>query len=96
VVEEIAQVIAAEKLEPGFVDDIWMRLDAALSPQAETQFAAFANIHNVKKWVIATDFCIRDQIRPNDTFAFVVFPAGEKWAGTTELVAASPKTILRA
>jgi hypothetical protein len=71
---------------PSFVDGFWSHLDAAASPYAEKRLAAFARQRGVKKWIIATDFCIRDQFRPNDSFAFVVFAAGEKFHETEKMV----------
>ncbi len=63
-----------------FIDAFWSQLEAAVGPHAEKRLAAFVSQHGVRKWIIATDFCIRDKDRPNDSFAFVVFPAGERLA----------------
>jgi hypothetical protein len=74
----IEEAVAIDEPTPSFVDGLWLHLQAAVSPLAEKRLAAFARQRGVTKWIIATDFCIRDKSRPNDSFAFVIFPAGQK------------------
>ncbi len=70
-------------------------MHAAVSPLAEKRFAAFARQRGVRKWIIATDFCIRDKVRPNDSFAFVIFPAGEQLEETNKMLARLPARDLK-
>jgi hypothetical protein len=49
----------------------------------------------VTKWIIATDFCVEDLVRPNDSFAFVILPAGERFSETNAFLEKIPKRDLK-
>lgn len=57
-----------------FVDVLVEHLFAALEGAARDAFTAFVTAAGQTKWLIAADFCIADNTRPNDVFAFSVFP----------------------
>jgi hypothetical protein len=80
---------------PSFVDGLWKQLQDTFAPHAEKRLARFARQRNVTKWVIATDFCVEDLQRPNDSFAFVIFPAGERFAETQDFLSKVPKRDLK-
>ncbi len=79
----------------GWVDGFWHHLDAAAAPYVEKRFAAFVRQRAVSKWIIATDFCIRDQSRPNDALVFVVLPAGDRYEETLRMLEALPARDLK-
>lgn len=91
----IEEAVAIDEPTPSFVDGLWLHLQAAVSPLAEKRLAAFARQRGVTKWIIATDFCIRDKSRPNDSFAFVIFPAGQKLEETNKMLAGLPARDLK-
>ncbi|MGE5539423.1 MAG: hypothetical protein ACM30I_12460 [Gemmatimonas sp.] len=78
-----------------FVDELWTLLDRSVAPRAEKRLAAFIRQRNVSKWIIATDFCIADQSRPHDSFAFVIFPAGDEFDATQQLLQRGPRRDLK-
>jgi hypothetical protein len=57
-----------------FVDMLVEYLFAAIDGAARDAFTAFVTAAGRTKWIIAADFCIADDTRPNDVFAFTVFP----------------------
>lgn len=72
------------KSPPSFVDVLWSQLQQAFSPVAEKRFARFIRQRGADKWIIATDFCTGDSTRPNDSFAFVIIPAGDRFTEIQE------------
>src|SRR4029077_2712086 len=80
---------------PSFVDGLWKQLQDAFAPYAEKRLARFIRQRNVKKWIIATDFCVEDLGRPNDSFAFVILPAGERFSETQDFLRRIPKRDLK-
>jgi hypothetical protein len=82
--------------DPSFVDILWDQLNSAAAFRAERRFARFVRQRAVTKWVIATDFCIGDPNRPYDSFAFVVFPAGEQLDETVNRLSRIPPRDLKA
>ena len=84
-----------QKPRPSFVDSFWEHLDAAVRIEAERRLAEFVRRQNTSKWIIAADFCIRDQTRPNDSFAFVILPAGDKFRQTQALLGELPSSDLK-
>ncbi|MCW2273829.1 hypothetical protein GJ654_08455 [Rhodoblastus acidophilus] len=83
------------EIPQGFVNALWAHLDAAIQPWVEKRLRSFAKRHGVLKWIISTDFCIRDQHRPNDSFAFVILPADEKFEETQDLLRGLPSRDLK-
>jgi hypothetical protein len=79
----------------GFVDGLWAHLDAAFRPGAWRRLAEFVQRQATSKWIIATDFCIRDAARPNDSFAFVLLPAGDRRGQTNALLGELPNKDLK-
>ncbi len=86
---------SADSQEPGFVDALWAHLDAAYRYEAERRLAEFVRRQATSKWIISTDFCIRDNSRPNDLFAFVILPAGDRLRQTHALLAELPYRDLK-
>jgi hypothetical protein len=78
-----------------FVDGLWVHLDAAFKPEAERRLAHFVRRQATTKWIIAADFCVRDQSRPNDSFAFVILPAGDRLRQTNALLSGLPRKDLK-
>lgn len=79
----------------GFVDGLWAHLDAAFRPGAWRRLAEFVQRQATSKWIIATDFCIRDAARPNNSFAFVLLPAGDRRGQTNALLGELPNKDLK-
>jgi len=48
--------------------------------QSEDAFITFLAARGSTKWMIATDWCIRDDTRHNDAFAFTIFPYDAEFA----------------
>lgn len=65
--------------EYGLPHHLIEKLESIADGDVEKQFAEYCHKHNTRKWIIGTDFCISDANRPNDSFAFVVYPAGAKY-----------------
>lgn len=82
-------------ITPSFVDSLWRQLLETFAPAAEKRLARFLRQRNVSKWVIATDFCVEDAARPNDSFAFVILPAGERFEETNNLLRKIPPKDLK-
>lgn len=80
---------------PSFVDGLWKQLRDAFEPYAERRLARFVRQRGVTKWIIATDFCIDDSARPNDSFAFVILPAGDRFAQTHDFLSRIPQRDLK-
>ena len=87
--------IAAKEGNRYFVDGLWAHLDAAFKPEAERRLARFVQRQATTKWIVAADFCVRDHSRPNDSFAFVILPAGDKLRQTNALLAELPRKDLK-
>jgi hypothetical protein len=75
-----------QSIQPAFVDALWMQLEAAIKPEAERNLVKFLRWQKATKWIIAADFCIRDEFRPIDSFAFVLLPAGDRYRQTTDIL----------
>ena len=43
-------------------------------PQFQESFRAFIHTSNTNKWMISSDYCLHNAERPNDVFAFSIFP----------------------
>jgi hypothetical protein len=80
---------------PSFVDGLWKQLQDAFAPHAEKRLARFIRQRHVTKWIIAADFCVEDLGRPNDSFAFVILPAGERFEETQDFLRRIPKRDLK-
>jgi hypothetical protein len=80
---------------PGFIDGLWKHLDASFRQEAERRLAASIRRQATPKWIIAADFCVRDQARPNDAFAFVILPAGDRLRQTNALLQGLPNKDLK-
>jgi hypothetical protein len=78
-----------------FVDGLWAHLDASFKPEAERRLARFVQRQAATKWIVAADFCVRDQSRPNDSFAFLILPAGDKLRQTNALLSGLPRKDLK-
>ena len=78
-----------------FIDGLWAHLDAAFRPETWRRLAKFVQRNSTSKWIIAADFCVRDQARPNDSFAFVILPAGDKLRQTHALLRELPDKDLK-
>jgi hypothetical protein len=78
-----------------FIDSLWDDLDRSFAPYADKRFKRFIQQRRVSKWVIAADFCIDDPHRPKNSFAFVVFPAGDQLAQTMSMLERIPKRDLK-
>ena len=79
----------------------WLRrwpmgsLRRRLPPGAWRRLAEFVQRQATSKWIIATDFCIRDAARPNNSFAFVLLPAGDRRGQTNALLGELPNKDLK-
>jgi hypothetical protein len=93
--DSVEEATPIDEPAPSFVDGLWLHLHAAVSPLAEKRLAMFVRQRGVSKWIIATDFCIRERSRPNDSFAFVIFPAGQRLAETQKMLAKLPARDLK-
>jgi hypothetical protein len=86
---------AAKDGERYFVDGLWAHLDASFKSEAERRLARFVQRQATTKWIMAADFCIRDHSRPNDSFAFVILPGGDKLRQTNALLSGLPRKDLK-
>ena len=56
-------------------NDLVTRLLETFDKSAVELFREFCrNNRGIKKWVIASDYCLRDSTRPNDSFVFSIIP----------------------
>lgn len=86
------------ELEPAdgaIVDALWKHLRAAFGHDVTRKLTKFVNRQAASKWIIAADFCIRDVKRPNDSFAFVILPAGKRQGQTDALLKGLPSSDLK-
>jgi hypothetical protein len=50
-------------------------LFATFDKSGIADFLRFLNSnHGVQKWIVAADYCLHDRARPNDVFAFTIYP----------------------
>ncbi len=83
----------------GFVDNLVEHVLAALNtgtPTMRQNFTEFVVRGAEAKWLISADFCLHDETRPNDVFAFTVFPSDRDFVTMqTEIAAVFPKDAKR-
>jgi hypothetical protein len=79
----------------GSTDYLIERINESFSMRAEKRLATFIRQRSVRKWIISTDFCIKDKDRPNDSFAFVIFPAEKHLQSSSEMVKKMTKKDLK-
>jgi hypothetical protein len=79
----------------GFVDMIVEHVLSAFDygqPSLYQNFAEFVAASGQTKWLLSADFCLHDDTRPNDVFAFTVFPYDADFeAINAEIMAVFPR-----
>lgn len=89
------ETVTDEQPEIGWADTLFECLDDVLAKDIEASLAEFVRRQWTDSWLIATDFCIDDPNRPNDSFAFVIYPDGYYRGRTVNGLNRLPKRDLK-
>jgi hypothetical protein len=76
-------------------EDLCSGLDQTFKRSALGDFQQYlAQRPNVKKWIISSDYCLHDKSKPNDVFAYSIFPYDTEFSSLQEEVrSVSPKDL---
>lgn len=85
----------SQSYELGYPDIILGHLESSFSQWGKSRLEAFLKQRSVNKWIIASDYCIRDKDRPNDSFVFVIMPAGTRLEETEKHINHATKRDLK-
>ena len=86
---------STQHIPPVSPDDIFQHLGVTLSSAVEPDFHRFINRTRCKKWLVASDFVIRDDTRHNHVLVYTVSPYDQDLEKIKEEIKAAAKTDIK-
>ena len=86
---------STQHIQPVSPGDIFHHLGVTVSSTVEPDFRRFIDRTRCKKWLVASDFAIRDNTRHNDVFVYTVSPYDQDLEKIKAEIKAAAKTDIK-